>query len=306
MRRSAHRPLIRHTASVAAAILLVALFTSVAPVQAQTTIQNYTGTGQVICPCFIPGERAGAVLQAPAQDYPLEILQVGIAWGSLSNANPQQIEQAVKIYEGGLPDPGVHIFELLGPQMTDGFINLFNLEPIPGNKTIASGPFTIALEFLNSNAGDVFASTVMHDGNGCQPGKNAVYAIPGGWFDACDLGVTGDWVMYAIYEPNPATGVGPKMVASAPAFLAPAAPNPFGGVTEAELFLAEAGPATVAVYDVRGRRVTTLLDTDLGAGIHRVSWDGRDENGESLASGVYFMRLQAAGQTQVRKLALTR
>jgi hypothetical protein len=120
------------------------------------------------------------------------------------------------------------------------------------------------------------------------------------------LGVTGDWVMYAVYQPNTATGAGPKMVASAPAFLAPATPNPFGGVTEAELFLAEAGPATVAVYDVRGRRVATLLDTSLGAGIHRVSWDGRDQNGESLSSGVYFMRLQAAGQTQVRKLALTR
>lgn len=301
------RLLSRHTAIPAAALLLFVTSFTMAPAAAsQTLIQNFDGGGQAVCPCFIENERAGVVLQAPAQDYPLKILQVGIAWGSYFNGNPAQVERSIRLYEGGLPNPGVHIFELLGPQMTDGFINVFNIDPLPGNKTIDSGPFTIAIEFFNQSSGNFYASSVVHDANGCQPGKNVVYALPGGWADACVLGVTGDWVMYAVYETVTATGVEERMVASAPAFLAPASPNPFGGVTEAEVFLAEAGRASVAVYDVRGRRVARILDTTLSAGTHRVSWDGRDQNGEALSSGVYFMRLQAAGHTQVRKLALTR
>jgi len=99
-----------------------------------------------------------------------------------------------------LPNPGTPIFSLLGPVLTDGFFNEFNLELIPGNKVITSGPFTVTLEFLNANASDPFAPSVLHDGNGCQPGKNVVFAIPGGWFDACVLGVGGDWVFYVKYQ----------------------------------------------------------------------------------------------------------
>ena len=61
----------------------------------------------------------------------------------------------------------------------------------------------MTLEFLNQNAGDIFAPSVVHDGNGCQPGKNVVLAMPGGWNDACLLGVTGDWVFYVDYETCP-------------------------------------------------------------------------------------------------------
>lgn len=162
--------------------------------------QNFTGTLQVACPCFVPGEQAGAVFNLPANEYPIEILKVGIAWGSQLGGAPQTIEQAIHIYEGGLPDPGTPIFTLPGPVLNDGYINEFNLEPIAGDKIIASGPFTVTLEFLNSNAGDPYAPSVLHDGNGCQSGKNVVFAVPGGWFDACVLGVTGDWVFYVKYK----------------------------------------------------------------------------------------------------------
>ncbi|MCH8243719.1 MAG: hypothetical protein IH897_14080, partial [Planctomycetes bacterium] len=78
--------------------------------------------------------------------------------------------------------------------------NEYNLEPVPGDIIINSGPFTVTLEFMNANAQDIYAPSVVHDGNGCQPGKNVIFAIPGGWMDACAAGVTGDWVMYAVYR----------------------------------------------------------------------------------------------------------
>lgn len=163
-------------------------------------LENFTGAGSVACPCFIPGEQAGAVLDLPAGEFPIEILKVGIGWGSQFGGNPDQLEEAIHIYEGGLPDPGTPVFTLPAPQLTDGVINEFDLEPLPGEIIINSGPFTVTLEFLNENSGDIFAPSVVHDGNGCQAGKNAVFVIPDGWSDACDLGVTGDWVFYVFYR----------------------------------------------------------------------------------------------------------
>src|SRR5262245_63721763 len=49
-------------------------------------------------PCFAPGEQAGVVFTAPAAHYPLEILRVGIAWGSQSGGAPSSLEQAIHIY----------------------------------------------------------------------------------------------------------------------------------------------------------------------------------------------------------------
>jgi hypothetical protein len=269
---------------------------------------NFTGAGTVACPCFVPYEQAGAVLTAPPSHYPLEILRVGVGWGSLSGGNPQQIENAIHVYAGGLPHPGLPIFTLLGPQLTDGVINEFDIEPIPGEVSVASGPFTVTLEFLNSNAGDIFAPTVVHDGNGCQAGKNVVYAIPGGWKDACTLGITGDWVFYVVYRPCIATGIddGPFVASTAPAFLQTPRPNPFESSTEIEFVLGQAGRADVSVYDVSGRRVARLANESYPAGPQRVTWEGRSSVGGRLPSGVYFVKLQVGDYTSVRKILLTK
>ena len=162
---------------------------------------NYNGGSAVVCPCFIPGEEAGVVLNAPAAHYPIEILKIRVGWASQFGGSPQTLEQALHLYAAGLPNPGAAQFSLPGPLLTDGFINEFDISATPGNKIIGSGPFTIALEFLNTNAGQIFSPSVYSDGNGCQGGKNVIFAIPGGWTDACTAGVTGDWVMEVIYRP---------------------------------------------------------------------------------------------------------
>jgi hypothetical protein len=187
----------------------------------ETLFQNYTGAGQTVCPCFVSGEQAGAVFTLPAAAYPVEILKVGIGWGSQLGGAGQSIEEAIHIYAGGLPNPGSPIFSLPGPVLTDGVINEFTLPQIPGGIVIPSGPFTVTLEFLNDNAGDFFAPSVVHDGNGCQSGKNVIFAIPGGWLNACTAGVSGDWVFYVKYRSLKVTAAAsPTQVtfSSAPAF----------------------------------------------------------------------------------------
>lgn len=266
-------------------------------------LAHYTGASNAVCPCFIPNEQAAVVFTAPPADYPLEVLRVGIAWASQFGGAPQSLEEAIHVYAGGLPDPGTPIFTLPGPVLTDGFVNQFDLEPQPGEITVASGPFTVALEFLNQNANNIFAPSVVHDANGCQAGKNAVFAQPGGWADACALGVSGDWVFFAVYRPCvPAVGIGgdPRIVMSEPLLLMPPVPNPARGPVEFEFAVARAGDAALTVYDVSGRRVAVPAAGSFAAGIHRATWDGRALHGARVAAGVYFAELRA-GEHRVRR-----
>lgn len=83
-------------------------------------------------------------------------------------------------------------------------------------------------------------------------------------------------------------------------------PNPFNPETRIELELPQSARAVLHVYDGNGRRVRTLLDRDLPAGVHGVSWDGRDDSGQILASGVYFYELRAGTIVAGRRMVMLR
>jgi len=85
-----------------------------------------------------------------------------------------------------------------------------------------------------------------------------------------------------------------------------AAPNPFNPRTSVRFTLARRGAVELTVHDARGRRVATLQDGQLAAGEHALSWDGTDEAGRRLGSGVYFARLVADGTTSTSKLVLVK
>ena len=268
-----------------------------------TGIQNFTGGGQVACPCFVTGEQAGAIFTAPAAHYPIEIIAIGIGWGSQLGGAPQSLEEAVHIYAGGLPNPGVPIFSLTGPALTDGFINTFNIAPIPGNKTILAGPFTITLEFLNSNSGDIFAPTMVHDGNGCQGGKNVIKAVPGGWFNACALGVSGDWVVTATYRCLATSDTGEITLSNRPGQLF-VQPNPITTRSTITFNLSGNTRARIAVYNVLGRQVATLTDGVLPSGRHAIEWAGTDHHGQRVPAGIYLVRLDAGTASATKKVVL--
>ena len=84
------------------------------------------------------------------------------------------------------------------------------------------------------------------------------------------------------------------------------APNPFNSETNISWFLLRPGPARVEVFALTGQRVTVLHQGPKKAGVHRVHWDGRDDQGRPLASGVYLYRLVTDVSVQTRKLTLLR
>jgi len=83
-------------------------------------------------------------------------------------------------------------------------------------------------------------------------------------------------------------------------------PNPFNGKTTIVFALPRAEFVRLKVYDLRGRCVRTLLSERLPAGEYRQAWDGRDQGGRPVASGVYFDRLEAGSFHATRRMVLRR
>jgi hypothetical protein len=84
-------------------------------------------------------------------------------------------------------------------------------------------------------------------------------------------------------------------------------PNPFAGRTEIAFYLPAACAVRLAIFDAAGRRVARLIDGGIvGAGPHRISWDGTGDGGAPLPSGVYLCTLRTGEVIRARKVVLTR
>ena len=83
------------------------------------------------------------------------------------------------------------------------------------------------------------------------------------------------------------------------------APNPFNPETTIRYAIASAGKATIRIYNVSGSLVRTLVEGHHAAGPYSARWDGRDDHGRRLASGVYFYKLETpSGITDSKKLIM--
>ncbi|MBC8366817.1 T9SS type A sorting domain-containing protein [bacterium] len=81
-------------------------------------------------------------------------------------------------------------------------------------------------------------------------------------------------------------------------------PNPFNPKTTLRFDMPSRAEVELAIYDVTGRRVNTLIKGVMDGGHHEVIWEGRDAKGKPVASGIYFSRLSSEGQLLTRKMLL--
>jgi tetratricopeptide (TPR) repeat protein len=107
-------------------------------------------------------------------------------------------------------------------------------------------------------------------------------------------------ILASIYTP----GAPNEQVVPSPPVLYNNYPNPFNPTTTIEFFIPQTGIAKLNVYNIKGQKVRTLIDSDLGKGEHRVIWNGKDSRNRSVASGVYFFRLESGGKVAIRKATL--
>ena len=83
-------------------------------------------------------------------------------------------------------------------------------------------------------------------------------------------------------------------------------PNPFNADTHIRWKIGESGPVTLKVYSVSAQMVRTLIDGSQQAGSYSVWWDGRDDSGLSVGTGIYMYRLERAGSAITKKMILLR
>ncbi len=81
-------------------------------------------------------------------------------------------------------------------------------------------------------------------------------------------------------------------------------PNPFNPETTINFDLKENSPVTIDVYNIKGQRIATVADGDFNAGHHSVVWNGIDNNGKQVSSGVYFYKMHSGTYTKSRKMIL--
>ena len=231
------------------------------------------------------------------------------ACDSIAGSNPKTLFMVEARTSGGTqrwysdPDSGYSV-DNLAPAM-----------PAPFTGRYVAG--TSYLQWSPSPAPD-FARFRLHRGNtpGFVPAPgNLVVAQPDtGYVDAagapyfyklCAVDVHGNASPYAFLQPAGTVDVPGAALPKALALSAPA-PNPARGSCTLRLALPRAAQVTLAVYDQQGRRVRTLLAGAQPAGELPVVWDGRDDGGRAVASGIYFVRCEVEGRTFTRRIAALR
>jgi hypothetical protein len=79
-------------------------------------------------------------------------------------------------------------------------------------------------------------------------------------------------------------------------------PNPFNPSTTIQFSVPEAGVVQLSVYNINGQEVRALVSGQMNAGRHMINWDGKDNTGQAMPSGVYLYRLRVNGFVQTRKM----
>ena len=212
---------------------------------------------------------------------------------------------------------GVERHTLLGPQVLVLSPQHFDRGIIASDLT-GDGLLDLAVVDINPATGPALIVLVgQRDGAPVVEGR---YRLPGigkevlagdvngdGATDLVVLGrnVEGDGGAFVFLNQGiPATAVAAETVTTPPAFaLGANYPNPFNPGTTIPLAVpAEAGDVDLTIYNVLGQPVRQVWAAPLAAGEHRLAWDGRDAQGQTVAAGVYLYRLQVGEQTRIRKM----
>ena len=79
-------------------------------------------------------------------------------------------------------------------------------------------------------------------------------------------------------------------------------PNPFSSGTDIWYSLKEAGPVDICIYNLKGERIATLVNGNKNPGQYSAFWNGRDDNNQPVATGIYWIRMHSGNSTSTRKM----
>jgi len=81
-------------------------------------------------------------------------------------------------------------------------------------------------------------------------------------------------------------------------------PNPFNPETTIRYSLSNNGPVKIQIYNIKGQLIRNLVNENKKAGNYTVIWNGKDEQGKSVSSGIYFYRMQSSKYSATQKMML--
>lgn len=121
------------------------------------------------------------------------------------------------------------------------------------------------------------------------------------WYKLEDVDYSGNTELHGTLSATPMKRAAPKEFRLYPNY-----PNPFNPVTTISYDLPEDGFVELSIYNMRGEKVTTLTKSNQEAGSYRLNWDGTDQNGEMVASGIYFLRIVRGSYSNTSKMVFIR
>lgn len=221
----------------------------------------------------------------------------------VSNSNPTPTIQIVSS-GNALPDP---------PLVTT---NTFANPAVPANAEMWESCLVKYQNVTVTAAPNQYQEFYVTDGSGPGQVDNAAYIYSHTW-SGITVGqywgrITGIVDYYAgVYGLNPRgdtdmsqTANEDNVVVLPDAQLIGNFPNPFAGETEIAFNLKSVQPVQINVYNLKGQKVRTLVNSKMAAQLHNVTFDGKDDLGNLLPTGVYLYKMTAGNQVQSRKLVI--
>ncbi|MBN2185123.1 MAG: T9SS type A sorting domain-containing protein [Candidatus Krumholzibacteriota bacterium] len=306
----------------------------------ETEITYYSLWRRLSDPLLAAGQDA-SLLEMPdvSPDFDgsaLRVMESGYYWEWLASIPARYFDSyaytAESLYDSIASDPGWQYFMvtahtplqyLFYDSPIDSGYSVDNLSPsVPGGLSAEQSysPEGISLTWDDNGEPD-FHHYNLYRGSGEDfvPSPENLIASPpaaswfdgewswdsGYWYKLAAVDVHGNESALALAGPDNVTGDEP-MPGPVANFLAQNFPNPFNPCTVIKFGVKEERQVSLRIYDTAGRLIVTLVDKSMPAGNYSIDWNGRDENGTVVVSGVYFYRLAAGDFQETRKMVLLR
>jgi hypothetical protein len=198
--RSTREFAVKHVGRLPALLVITAMPLAMAQ---ETAVQNDSvkdGDTVAIQAGFIAGESAAAWLKSPCKGH---VVAVQVFWASYFGGTGPTLQDSIKVFAAGtFPTPGATLATLEAPALEDGYLNEYRYTDEAGTMPLSvavakNQTFVVSLKFSDSPS-PIFGPSVVTDIDGCQSGKNGIFAVPGGWKNACSFGLSGDFVIRAV------------------------------------------------------------------------------------------------------------
>jgi hypothetical protein len=181
---------------------------------------------------------------------------------------------------------------------------------------MVSGDGSLLEAYPTPETGAIYSSSAIGHLDGDED-LEIILGTPSGlsvWDYKETAGTLGPWTMYrgncrrtGYYGDNPATGADPlgdQQGVPVEFGLQQNYPNPFNAQTRIEFSLPEETEISLEIFNVLGQRVVSLIKGVRSPGVHSVTWNGADQDGRTVASGIYFCRLRTDHQVRTRRMVL--